>query len=115
MTMPQTYRVDYITNHAGGQVETGKVVVLADNHELALEIVAAQLNLPPSRTRFDTTKIKPPCYAVESNHGYATHKPSVHARGDAPLVPSRRFHFTIDASAAGRTEREVLYKIDGDL
>jgi hypothetical protein len=113
--MPQMYRVDYITNHAGGMVETGKVIVLAESQEEAHKIVAAEQNLPPSRTRFDATKIKPPCYPVETNQAYAGPKTSVRARGDAPLVPSRSYHVVIDAIAHGRYERQVLYKVAEDL
>src|SRR5262245_1549560 len=113
--MPHMFRVDYITNHAGGMVQTGKVIVLAESQEEAHKIVAAEQNLPPSRTRFDATKIKPPCYPVETNQAYAGPKTSVRTRADAPLVPSRNYHVLIDAIANGRYERQVLYKIAEDL
>jgi len=114
--MPHMFRVDYITNHASGMVQTGKVIVLAESQEEAHKIVAAEQNLPPSRTRFDATKIKPPCYPVETNRAYGGPKTSaVRRRDDAPLVPSRNYHVIIDAVASGRYERQVLYKIAEDL
>lgn len=114
--MPHMFRVDYITNHAGGMVETGKVIVLAESQDEAFKIVAAEQNLPASRTRFDATKIKPPCYPVETNQAYVNAKTTLRrTRDDAPLVPSRSYHVVIDAVAQGRYERQVLYKVAEDL
>lgn len=113
--MAHLFRVDYITNHAGGIVETGKVIVLAESQEEAHKIVAAEQRLPPSRTRFDATKIKPPCYAVENHQAHVSAKTTVRARSDAPLVPSRSFRVIIDAVAHGRYERQVLFKVAEDL
>lgn len=114
--MPHMFRVDYITNHASGMVETGKVIVIAESQDEAYKIVAHEQNLPPSRTRFDATKIKPPCYPVETNRAYVGHKPgAVRSRDDAPLVPSRSYHVIIDAVAHGRYERQVLFKVAEDL
>jgi hypothetical protein len=113
--MSHMFRVDYITNHANGMVETGKVLVLAESHDMAHDLVCQQLNLPTSRTRCDSTKIKPPCYAVENGQHHPQAKVSVRSQRDAPLAPTQRFHITVDASTHGQSEQQVLRKIGEEL
>src|SRR5262245_36721115 len=57
------FRLEYVTNHANGVVESGKVIVCADSHDQALDVICVQLDLPPSRTRIlQSIKVKPACY-----------------------------------------------------
>jgi hypothetical protein len=114
--MPHMFRVTFVTNHVNSMVETGKVLVLAEGHEQALDIVCRQLNLPPSRTRaLDSQKIKPPCYTVETSQNYPTTKVSMRSQRDAPLAPTQRFHIVVDASTHGQSEQQVLRKIGEEL
>lgn len=113
--MAHMFRVDYISNHANGLVETGKIIVVAESHDMARDLVCQQLNLPSSRTRCDSSKIKPPCYPIESHQTYPTTKVSVRSQRDAPLAPTQRFHITVDASTHGQSEQQVLRKVGEEL
>src|SRR5262245_28787017 len=113
--MAHMFRVDFITNHVNGLVETGKVIVLAESHQMANDIVATQMNLPVSRTRFDSAKIKPPCYSVENHQSYPNKKISIRSQRDAPLAPTQRFRLTVDASTHGQSEQQVLRKVGEEL
>jgi hypothetical protein len=108
------FRVDFITNHANGMVEAGKVIVLAESHDMAHDLVCTQLNLPPSRTRCDSAKIKPPCYAVENRQSYPTTKKSMRSARD--LSPTQRYQITVQASNVnGQSEQQVLRKVGEEL
>jgi hypothetical protein len=113
--MAHMFRVDYITNHVSGLVETGKVIVVAESHEQAHDVVTTQLNLPPSRTRCESSKIKPPCFVAETSQYYPQAKVSVRSQRDAPLAPTHRFHITVDANTHGQSEQQVLRKIGEEL
>ena len=72
------FRVDFVCNHVNGLVETGKVLVVAESHDQARDLVCSQLNLPPTRTRtIASDKIKPPCYTIETHQSYPTTKVSM--------------------------------------
>ena len=111
------FRIEYVSNHASGIVESGKVIVMCDSHEQALDIICLQLNLPPSRTRvLQSNKIKPPCYPVESRQSYPTVKVSSRAGRDEPPQEHRNFSVVITASnVRGGGERQVLRKIGDEL
>jgi hypothetical protein len=113
--MAHMFAVDYICNHVSGLVETGKVIVLAESHEQAHDIATTQLNLPPSRTRCESSKIKPPCYVAAMSQYYPNSKVSVRSQRDAPLAPTHRFHITVDANTHGQSEQQVLRKIGEEL
>jgi hypothetical protein len=110
------FRVDFITNHANGLVETGKVLVMAESHDMAHDLTAVQLNLPASRTRFDSSKIKPPCYQVDNNQYYPNKKVSVRSARDTELAPVQRYHITVQASnVGGQSEQQVMRKVGEEL
>jgi hypothetical protein len=110
------FRVDFVTNHVNGLVETGKVIVLAESHDMAHDIVATQLNLPISRTRFDSSKIKPPCYSVDSNQYYPNKKVSLRSARATDLAPVQRYQITVQASNVnGQSEQQVMRKVGEEL
>lgn len=111
------FRIEYVTNHANGIVESGKVIVMCDSHEQAIDIICLQLNLPPSRTRvLQSNKIKPPCYPVESRQSHPSAKVSMRSQRDVPPPEHQNFSVTITASnVRGGGERQVLRKIGDEL
>ena len=113
--MSHMFRVDFITHHANGTVETGKVIVLAESHDQARDIVCAQLKLPTSRTQAETTKVKPPCYQVESHQDSVHKKPSVRSQRE-PLAPTQRYQITVQATNVhGQSEQQVMRKVGEEL
>lgn len=113
--MPHMFRIDFVTNHANGLIESGKVIVTADSHELAQDIICQQLNLPPSRTRFESQKIKPPCYQIESQQTYPDKKTTKRTARDLPGPPGR-FQVTVVASNVNaQNEQHALRKVGEEL
>jgi len=117
--MAHMFRVDYATNHVNGMVETGKIIVVAESHEMAHDLTCRQLQLPASRTRFDSVKIKPPCYAIENRQSYPEKKMgSIRTQRDpreAP-APMQKFHITVEASNVnGQSELQVMRKLGEEL
>jgi hypothetical protein len=107
--------VDYTTNHVNGMLETGKVIVIAESHEMAHDLVCQQLELPPSRTRCESAKIKPPCYSVGNKQSYPDKKVSVRSARE-PLAPRQKFHVTVTASNVnGQSELQAMRKVGEEL
>jgi len=110
------FLMNYVTSHASGMVESGKAVVAAESHEQAHDLLCLQLQLPPSRTRSESIKIKPPCYTLESRERHPETKPSQQARPEREREQRTRFHANISVSnVVGHNERQVLRKIGEDL
>jgi hypothetical protein len=109
------FLVDFITNHINGVVETGKVIVVADSHALAIDIVATHLNLPPSRTRFDTEKKKPPFFSVENHQHYPTKRPVIRTEIGDSTAP-QHYQILVQASnVLGRSEQQAIRKLGEEL
>jgi hypothetical protein len=114
--MAHMFRIDYITNHVNGMVESGKIIVVAESHEQAADLVCVQLNLPPSRTRCESAKIKPPLYQVENRQSHpAEKKVAIRSQREPPL-PTQRFYIEVTASnVSGQNEHQVLRKVGEEL
>jgi len=110
------FHVDFITNHPNGLVQQGKVLVVADSHEQASDVVCMHLNLPPSRTRCDSYKIKPPLQVLSERQFQQS---ATRRRESAP--PSERsvpaaYTFNIQASnVIAHSEGQALRKIGEEL
>lgn len=113
--MSHMFIIEYLTNHVNGMVEAGKVIVVADSHEQASDVVCQQLQLPASRTRCESTKIKPPCYPLETHESYPEKKRVPMYREREPETRTR-WSVTVTAShVVGQNERQVLCKVAEDL
>jgi hypothetical protein len=114
--MAHMFRIDFITNHVNGMVEAGKIIVVAESHEQAADLVCQQCNLPPSRTRCESTKIKPPLYQVENRQSYPEKKASTIRTQREPPLPVQRFFIEVTASnVSGHSEHQVLRKVGEEL
>jgi len=113
--MAHMFHLEFITNHANGQVETGTVLVLADSHEQARDFVCMQLNLPPSRTRIaECFKVKPPCHVLSNRQFHqssGSHQPRDGQRG----LPERYNFFIQVSNVIGHSEQQALRKIGEEL
>jgi hypothetical protein len=110
------YQVDYITNHVNGMVESGCAIILADSQVLAIDLIERELNLPPSRTRCEVAKIKPPVYKVKSRQSYpaADKKPQMRAFSDASDM--RHFHVLIEVTRVrAESEDQACRRIGEEL
>lgn len=117
--MAHMFRISFVCNHVNNLVETGKVIILAESHEQAIDLTCAHLNLPPSRTRaLESTKLKPSCYVVETHQDYPNARVSMRTQRDptAPPAPVHRYQVTVEVSGArGQTETQALRKVAEDL
>jgi hypothetical protein len=116
--MAHLFRVNFICNHVNGLVETGRVVLLAEGHEQAFDLLCAHMNLPPSRTRvIEGVKLKPAIYTVETHQEYPTTKVSMRtARVPSAPPVTHRYHIAVDVSnVKGVSETQVLRKVAEEL
>jgi hypothetical protein len=117
--MSHLFRLNFVTNHVNGLVETGRVLLLAESHEQAFDLLCAHLNLPSSRTRvIEGLKLKPSFYTVETHQEYPTTKVSMRTAHDPtrPPLVSHRYHIAVDVSnVKGVSETQVLRKVAEEL
>jgi len=116
--MAHMFLIDYIANHVNGMVESGKALVVADSHDQAHDLLCLQMQLPPTRTRSESMKIKPPCYSLQSRESHPDKTPA----SDRTRAPQRerdprmRFHVNVTTTnVVGHNERQVLRKIGEEL
>src|SRR5262245_1953567 len=106
--MSHMFQIEFITNHVNGMVETGTVLVVADSHEQAQDLVCLQLNLPPSRTRLNECfKVKPPCYVL-SNRQVKPSVKKVQMRPSERSMPERYNFFIQVSNVFGHSERQAI-------
>jgi hypothetical protein len=116
--MPHMFKIEFITNQVDGLTKGGKVLVVAESHEQAFELVCAHLKLPISRTRvLDSFKIKPPCYSIEVHEHHLNAKASVRHAGVARtnVSSSQRYTLTVHASVHGQSEQQIMRKVGEEL
>lgn len=111
------FRVDFVTNHVSGMIETGKIIVMAESHDQANDIVVEMMKLPASRTRCESSKIKPAFYKVESRQGYPSKKTGTWSSAyGADTTIFQRYQVMIEVTnVTGGNEQEVLRKIGEEL
>src|SRR5215471_9696720 len=109
----QMYSVDY-TTHFEHAIEVGSVVVCATDHDAAGVMVMHELNLPTSRTRVETTRVKPSIFRLASKQ---IAKPNGHQRRN-PVHNSRReptelikYHFEISGNVLAPDEKSALRRL----
>jgi hypothetical protein len=115
--MPHMFRIEYVTNHASGQVETGKILVVAESHEQAHDLTCQFYNLPPTRTRFVVSdKVRPPIIRIDTNQYYPNTRVSVRSARERELAPIQRHQVTVQASnVSGQNEQQAIKKVSEEL
>ena len=102
----QMYRVHFVT-HWESYIERGDYLICSDSIEQAQNSVALYLNLPRSRTQFETARVKPSIHKLEHTEQPIGDKASkrnlglAHGR-DRPVEREQVTSFHLKASAVIR-------------
>ena len=111
--MAHMFKLDFICNHVNSMVESGQAVVVAELHEQAVDIVCTQLGLPPSRTRCESVKVKPPCHVVRNHQSHPNARPVVR---NGAVGPVQHYQLAVLASNVhGTSEEQIIRKVGEEL
>ncbi len=109
----QMYQVSFQT-HYENKIDMGKVLICAETAESASDLVIVAMELPRSKTKCESVRIKPSIYKLERRE---VHKPKgisvVNGGGDSPMRNYRcNASATIRATNEDHAMRRLATSID---